>query len=684
MLIFDQLNKADRHLRALSWVVAIGVVILLSGLWWVQVVRSRHYVEDQRNQSYRTVRVPAPRGKILDRNGVALAENRPVYNVSLYLDDRGWRDLVKKEYAREVETARANSVAPPRKLSWSEKMAGFLGRRKPGAELRRLTAAEKNVLARRSRYVVTSNLVQQLSVALELPLVVNEAKFHEHYEQRRALPMSIISDLNSSRIARFQEQGMHLPGLDMEIQPMRIYPQGTLAAHVLGYLKRSEESSEDELSFYNYRLPDYRGQSAVEYSFDEELRGKAGSKSVLVNNLGYRQSETVWSAVEAGKNVTLTIDAEIQRVAETELGKATAKPVRGAVVVLDTRTGEIIAMASAPTFDPNSWIPRLPQAVFDTYTNKEVAPLLNRAVYTGFPPGSTFKTVVALAALEARALNPEDIYHSLGYYPLGKGIKDTAVAGDYNFKRAFKKSSNSYFIEYGLRMGPEAIVAMAERLHFSERTGIPLGQDSPGNVPTRERVKKRAWRDGDTANICIGQGEVLVTPLQMAIATAAVANGGKVLWPQLVASVQAADAIIDLSARSSFQARVRDRLPVSNRTLEVIREAMLADTEDPLPDKGTAFDAFHEHDQKTPILKNFRVGGKTGTAQLERGGRVYDHITWFASYGPAEPRYAVVVMVQSGSSGGGTCAPIAAKIYQALQYREQQAPATRRNIFANN
>ena len=156
MLIFDQLNKADRHLRALSWLSTSGLAILLAGLWWVQVVRSRHYVEDQRNQSYRTVRVPAPRGKILDRNGMALAENRPVYNVSLYLDDRGWRDLVKKEYAREVEAARANSVAPPRKLSWSEKLAGLLGMRKSGAELRRLTVAEKNVIARRSRYAVVA------------------------------------------------------------------------------------------------------------------------------------------------------------------------------------------------------------------------------------------------------------------------------------------------------------------------------------------------------------------------------------------------------------------------------------------------------------------------------------------------------------------------------------------------
>jgi penicillin-binding protein 2 len=245
MLIFDQLNKADRHLRLLSWCIAAGLAILLGGLWWVQVVRSRHYAEDQRNQSSRTVRVPGPRGKILDRNGVALAENVPVYNISLYLHDRGWRALAWDEYVRMKAVAVAQTTAPPRKPSWLARFLDWTGLRTIPNETHPLSVAKRSELLRQARYVATSNLVQQLGIALGQTVVTNESKFYaeftNHYDQRRALPMPILTGLKSSQIARFLEQGTRLPGLDLEIQPIRVYPQGTVAAHVLGYLRRSEE-----------------------------------------------------------------------------------------------------------------------------------------------------------------------------------------------------------------------------------------------------------------------------------------------------------------------------------------------------------------------------------------------------------------------------------------------------------
>jgi penicillin-binding protein 2 len=691
MLIFDQLNKADRHLRLLSWCVAAGLAVLLGGLWWVQVVRSRHYAEDQRSQSSRTVRVPGPRGKILDRNGVALAENVPVYNISLYLHDRGWRALAWNEYVRMKAAAVAQTAAPARTPSWLARFLAWTGLRSIPNETRPLSVARRNELLRQSRYVATSNLVQQLGVALGQAVLTNEPRFYteftNHYDQRRALPLPILTGLNSSQIARFLEQGTRLPGLDMEIQPVRVYPQGTVGAHVLGYLRRSEESSEDELSFYNYRLPDYRGVSGIEYSQDESLHGKAGAKSMLVNNLGYLQGETVWSAVEAGRNVTLTLDADVQRIAEQALREApVAKPVRGAAVVLDCRTGEIIALASAPGFDPSKFIPRISTSDFAEYMDKETKPLHHRGVFGGYPPGSTFKTVVALAALEAGTMDPASIVHVAvdpenapkGCIFVGqRKIRDTANAGDYDFKRAFIKSSNSYFITNGLRVGPEAIIAMAEKLHFGERTGIPLGQDSRGILPTRDWIKKNRgpWQNGDTANLSIGQGDLLVTPLQMAVAMAAVANGGRVLTPRLVISTQGQDEIIDPATRGVVRPVVRDQLPVSPRTLRVIHEAMLADTEDA---EGTGTAAR---------VGGFRICAKTGTAQLIKLGhkKADDHIVWFASFGPYEqPRYAVVVMIESGSSGGGTCAPVAQKIYTRLRDREKQPATPRKNSLAGN
>lgn len=677
MLIFDQLNKADRHLRALSWLIAGGLAVLLAGLWWVQVVRYRHYVEDQRNQSYRTVRVPAPRGKIQDREGRPLAENRAAYSISLYLEDRSWRDAVQKQY-KLAELGARQSALVPRKPKALEKLLSWFGYEPALTQMRRLTAAEKTALGRNARYSVTSNIVWQLGVALRQPLTVDETKFHRHYDRRRALPLPIVSNLTLDQIARFQEHSVHLPGVDMEMQPLRVYPQGTLAAQVVGCLTHFDDASaEGELASFNYHLPDYKGYDGIEASFDSQLRGKAGAKSVLVNNLGYRQSETILSPIEAGMNVTLTIDTVIQRAAEKALNKAEVnrKPNRGAAVVLDVRTAEIIAMASVPTFDPRDWVPRLSQDTWNTYTNEDVAPMRNRAVYGYYFPGSTFKTVVALAALEAGIIDPEKVYHSKGYFQLNHPgaprVADTAGPGDFNFKRAFKRSSNPYFIEHGLLVGKDAIVEIGERLHFGEKTGIPLWQDSRGILPTREWIRQNigGWHDGDTVNLSIGQGYVDVTPLQMAVATAAVANNGTVLWPQLVVSVEPQDALIDPANRPAIQPRIRDRLPVSHRTLNIIQSAMLADTEDP-DGTGTA-----------ARVPGYRVCGKTGTAQVEKNHRVDHHTVWFASYAPYEdPRYAVVVMMDYGVSGGASCAPAAGEIYRALKYRDESARSSKSSV----
>jgi penicillin-binding protein 2 len=677
MLIFDQLNRADKHLRVLSWIIAAGLVVLLAGLWWVQVVRSRHYVEDQRSQSYRTVRVPAPRGKILDRNGTVLAENRPSYNVSLYLEDRAWRQRVQQTY-RTNEAAARQSVMVPRKPSTMEKFFSWFGYKPALTQSRRLTAAERTQLGRAARYTVTSNIVWELGTIIGEPLIVDETRFHRHYESSLALPMPIRTGLTVPQVARLQARGLNLPGIEMDIQPLRIYPQSNLAAHVVGYLRRNVESAEDELSFYDYRLPDFRGVSGIESGLDEELRGKAGGKSVLVNNLGYRQSETVLSPIEPGKHVTLTIDADIQRAAEQALRVAAyveKVPVRGAAVALDCRTGEILAMASAPGFDPNKWVPTITPETFALYNDTNSTPMLNRAIYGGFPPGSTFKIMVSIAALEA-GLNPSEVFHSEGLTRVPgrhRAIGDTAGPGNFDFRRAFIKSSNPYFIHQGWKIGREPIISVAQRLHFGERTGIPLGQDSPGVVPTMDWIRRNrgGWSQLDTANISIGQDPLMVTPLQMAVAVAAVANGGKVLWPQLVRGIAGQNDLI--TGPVVVQPRVRDELQVSSRTLDIIRRAMVADVEDP------------EGSGKEAHVQAFRVCGKTGTAEVWKGEKKDHYVVWFASYAPYEdPRYAVVVMVEYGASGGRTTAPVAGKIYRALQYREQRGPAARKDSLARN
>jgi penicillin-binding protein 2 len=398
------------------------------------------------------------------------------------------------------------------------------------------------------------------------------------------------------------------------------------------------------------------------------LRGRAGVKSVLVNNLGYRQSETIWAPADPGKNVVLTLDLNLQHAAEKAL--ASAQPdARGAIVIMDPNNGDILALASLPSYDPNLFLPRINRAHWESLMDEDLKPTRSRATQENYQPGSIFKIVTALACLEA-GLDPNArIYNPPG--PSGRGrifvgrrpIDDTAPSGEYDFRRAFILSSNTYFITNGLRAGIERIVGIGQRLHLGERSGIPTWQDNGGIFPTLARVRT-GWVEGETANLCIGQGALAVTPLQMAVMISAIANGGKVFWPRLVARIDPQDLLSGEKSLAYQQGRLRDNLGVSARTLRIVREAMLADVEDPKEGGG-----------RLAAVPGFRVCGKTGTAQvMDTHNRVIDHTTWFASYAPYEnPRYAVIVTVESGKSGGLTCAPVAQKIFQAIQQYENQS-----------
>jgi penicillin-binding protein 2 len=312
--------------------------------------------------------------------------------------------------------------------------------------------------------------------------------------------------------------------------------------------------------------------------------------------------------------------------------------------------------------------------VWTNLTNETLRPLVNRAVYGIYSPGSVFKIIVGLAALEA-GWNHTNIISSPGYAEVGnERKKDTAPAGDYDFKRALKLSCNKYFIDAGRWVGVDRLVAMAQQFHLGEKTSLALRPEAAGLLPTREWVRENrgAWFDGDTANLSIGQGEVAVTPLQIAVLTAAVANGGTVFWPRLVERVASAEAFDPRPPKVFEPGRVRSRLGVSARSLDILREAMLADVEDA---DGTG---------RFAAVAGFRIAAKTGTAEVKKGRATIDKMTWFASFGPYEsPRYAVVVMVESGGGGGTTCGPVARKIYQAILQREKTASPAGRGQLAS-
>ncbi len=660
MLILDQLKRSDPPLRLLSAVVLGGLGVLVAGLWWVQIVQGREYQSRVENQTLRTVRVPAVRGKILDRHGQVLAESRPAYNISLYLEDLS---PAFREAYRQLRPVVTLSNAGP---FWKRWLGGGTVCTRPA----RLQRAQVQALEWQARFQVASGIVTQLAAQLQMPeLRFDPEAFRRHYVNQRALPWPLVRGATPQQVARFLEQNGGGPALDLEVLPLRVYPLGQTAAHLLGHLTRDDRSLEGELADYFYRLPDYRGVVGIEGGFDAVLRGQAGVKAVVVNHLGYRQEEHIWQPAEPGQNVVLTLDARLQQAAERALRRRLGPNARAAVVLMQVQTGDVLALVSSPGYDPNAFIPQIGQEEFARLNDPVLRPQINRATQEHYAPGSIFKTLVGLACLEA-GLDPARRLYNPGHIYVGRRyIHDTAPAGEYDFRRALLRSSNTYFISNGLRCGLARILELGRRLHLGERCDLPTRQETAGFFPTARTVS-RGWFDGDTANLCIGQGRLAVTPLQMAVMTAALANGGEVLWPRLVARIEppageSDEPVVEFPAR-----RVRDRLGVSARHLNVLREAMLADTEDP---EGTAYGAFRDYYRRPGAL---RVCGKTGTAQVtDPHNRVIGRNLWFIAFGPYEsPRYAVVVLVEGEGSGGTTCAPVARDIFEALQQIESASP----------
>jgi penicillin-binding protein 2 len=324
---------------------------------------------------------------------------------------------------------------------------------------------------------------------------------------------------------------------------------------------------------------------------------------------------------------------------------------------MQVESGDILAMVSSPTVDPNRYVQGFTRADWERISSLKAEK--NRATHENYAPGSIFKMVVGLAALEG-GLDPRQVIYSPGYInvPGRRPLDDLAPAGNYDFRRALAQSSNFYFVTNGWRIGAERIIALGKRLHLGERTGLIPRQETAGIFPEPNRGR---WSLGETALLCIGQGPISVTPLQMTVTTAAIANGGKVLWPRLVERIESPDPTLGEPPVRFEPRQVRDDLNASPQNLKILQDAMLADVEDA---RGTGHGA---------AVEGFRVCGKTGTAQVQnQQNETIDHTTWFASFAPYErPQYAVVVMVESGASGGTTCAPVAAKVYQAILERER-------------
>ncbi|MGO8765109.1 MAG: penicillin-binding transpeptidase domain-containing protein [Limisphaerales bacterium] len=659
MLFVDELKKNDPQLQWVAIAVAAGLVLLLAGLWWVQVVSAHEYQTHLQTQSYRSVRVPAMRGKILDREGRVLAENQAHYNLSLYLDDlRGQFDQESRQLKSRGQAMQKAEIAVEEKklnrsLTRSERKAfAFTGK-------------QLDLLAVQARWNVAQRVAAGLSGELAQPVPLDWRTFERAYESRLYVPFPVMQNLDVGQIARFEEHFSPNLGANLDLQPARSYPYGTTAGHLLGYVTEDKNSIEGEDAYYSYRLPDYSGRVGIEGGFDSFLHGRAGDEEVEVNNYGYKQNETIIDPPQPGENVVLTIDLDIQQAAEKSLVAHRGTNACAAIVVMDVNSGDVLAMVSSPAINP-VYSENSPAYLLDP----QLKPQVNRATQENYAPGSIFKPVVALAALE-NGLDPKAAVYNPGYIDVGQGGRgrfgDLAPPGQYDLRKAIILSCNTYFITVGLSAGIENIVRMSEKFHFGELTGLPTRQETPGDLPTLSAVSKPDWHRGDSANICIGQGEIAVTPLQMAVAYSAIANGGTIFWPRLVSRIEPQDPTLGETATNFPSGVVRDHIGVSERSLKILREAMLGETEDP---EGTGHEA---------LVPGMEICGKTGTAEIkDSSNRAIGRTTWFASFAPYEhPRYAVVVMVENGTFGGPTCAPIAHDIYEEILKKEQSENPSR-------
>lgn len=638
MGFYHHIRPEDSRLALVSAGILLGMGILMSGLWYLQVLASRDFVASQRNQSIRTVRMPAVRGRILDRHGRVLAEDRPAYAVNAYLEE----------------------LRPHFRAAWRTVRKRVIGG---------LTRYESLNLQIKVRHNVIQSFIGQMNMDLHMALTPKDVQ--DHFNAQLALPLPVLMGLNKTNVARFMENSGNIPGFDLDVHPTRYYPC-TAASHLLGHLRRNDNVGNGNAE-HNYRLPDFAGVLGLEQLYDKLLRGQAGTKSMLVNNRGYRQGENLLVPAQPGHNLILTLDLEIQKAAAKALEETGCEGA--AAVVMNPNNGDVLALASFPLFDPNQFIPRLTPKTWRTYNDRKRKPMRFRATQERYPPGSIFKIISGLAALEAGVDPSENIYNP-GYFRLGRRrIGDTARPGEYDFREAFKRSSNTYFIHWGMKIGPEKIVAMGRQFLLGQRTGLVPGQESAGQFPQFRRRGSQLydgnarWYEGDTANISIGQGRLTVTPLQMAVMTSAVANGGTLYKPRIVQRIEPADPAAADRIQNISQGLIITHLRVKSKNIAIIREAMWADVQE---STGTG---------KRAAIEGFDICGKTGSAEVQRLGGGRDKITWFVAFAPLkQPRYAVVVMAEKGASGGLTCAPAAKKIFQALLKQEEQPSATSGDI----
>jgi len=477
-------------------------------------------------------------------------------------------------------------------------------------------------------------------------------------------------DVDWGGVVALETHQLDLPGVTLQVGPKRYYPYGPLAAHLLGYVG---EVSETDLAAgtTGYRPGDLLGKAGLEKNWDEELRGNPGGEQVEVDALGRRMRVLEEVADLPGATLTLTLDRDLQDAADRALGESD-----GAIVALDPRSGEILAMVSHPAYDPNVFARGIRRDEWRTLVQDRKHPLANRAVQGQFPPGSTFKVAVATGALEQGVVTPFTGMTCTGGIPFGNHFFRCWKKGGHggvNLHRAIVESCDVFFYQVGRRLGVDGIAEYARRLGLGLPTGVRLEHEKSGIIPDTQWKRQRfnqPWFEGETLSVAIGQGYVTVTPLQMANLAATLANGGTRYRPYYVKRVEAPDGTL----RAEIEPEVLSEAHLKTSTLTQIRAAM---RDVVMTDGGTG--------KKARVL-GVEVAGKTGTSQVvkmgedrnrnNRGAEAMKDHAWFISFAPVEaPEIAIACIVEHAGGGGGAfAAPVVQRVLEHY-FNRNQGPA---------
>ncbi|HYZ27501.1 MAG TPA: penicillin-binding protein 2 [Thermoleophilaceae bacterium] len=588
------------RVAVLGGIALVMFAIVFLRLWYLQVLSGDHYLAQANNNRVREVKTPAPRGKIVDRNG---------------------RTLVDSRAAQVVQIA-------PDKLP--------------------ATQAEKTQLYTR--------------LARVLHMTRREIRTSVR-DQLRAVPFSsaiVKTDVSRPVVAYLSEHASSFPGVTVEPIWLRSYPYKTTAAHIFGTVGEVTEQQLKERRYAGVTQGDRVGQSGIEYSYDRFLRGKNGARRVLVDAAGDPRGTLDSVQPVAGHQLRLSLDLDVQRT-----GQQAISGDAGGFVVMDVHTGAVLGLGSNPSFDPNIFSKGIKQKDYDRLRSQaNGAPLTDRAIQGGYPVGSTFKLITATAALQGGLITPDTPLYDPGYLKVG-GVTfrnaEGAVRGTLALRKALEVSDDVFFYKLGLEAynsgNGTLIQRWARRYGLGQYTGIDISGEQPGLIPTpawrnrlfKKKATDRPWSPGDNVNLSVGQGDVQISPLQLAVAYAALANGGRVLRPHL------GERIEDASGRviQEFQSRAKRKIHLAPQNRQAIIDGLRAAASGP---NGTS----------TFVFKGFPIpiAGKTGTAEKGLGRKDQ---SWYVALAPYPNfKYVVVVTAEHGGFGADTAAPEARKILATL------------------